>query len=42
MTKNTDKDAFYQQLQADVDAVHRHDLTIVMGDLNAKVGSDKM
>ena len=40
--EDTDKDAFYQQLQAEVDAVPRHDLAIVMGDLNAKVGSDNM
>ena len=40
--EDTDKDAFYQQLQAEVDAVPRHDLSIVMGDLNAKVGSDNM
>ena len=40
--ENTDKDVFYQQFQAEVDAEPRHDLTIVMGDLNAKVGSDNM
>ena len=39
---DTDKDAFYQQLQAEVDAVLRHYLTIVMGDLNGKIGSDNM
>ena len=38
--EDTDKDAFYQQLQAD--AIPRHDLTIVMGELNAKDGSDDM
>ena len=40
--EDTDKNAFYRQLQAEVDAVPRHDLTIVLGDLNAKVGSDNM
>ena len=40
--ENTDMDAFYQQLQAEVDVIPRHDLTVVMGDLNAKVGSDSM
>ena len=39
-SEDTDKDAFYQQLQAEIDAVPRNDLTIVMGDLNAKVGSN--
>ena len=38
--EDTDKDAFYQQLQAEVDTVPHHDLTIVMGDLNAKVSND--
>ena len=42
MTEDTDKNTFYQQLQAEVDAVPRHDLTIVMGYLNAKVGGDNM
>ena len=36
------KDAFHRQLQVEVDAVPRHDLTIVMGDLNAKVAIDNM
>ena len=40
--EDTDKDAFYQQLQAEVDTVPCHDLTIFMGDLNARVGSDNM
>ena len=34
------KDAFYEQLQAAVNTAPRHDLLIVMGDFNAKVGSD--
>ena len=42
MTEDADKDAFYQQLQAEVDAVPCHDLTIVMGDLNTKFGSDNV
>ena len=40
--EDTDKDAFYQQLRIEVDAVPRHDLTIVMGGLNAKDGSDNI
>jgi len=35
-----DKDAFYDMLQARVSLVPNHDLLLVMGDLNAKVGSD--
>ena len=33
-----DKEHFYEQLQAVVDGVPKHDILIVMGDLNAKVG----
>ena len=33
-----DKDNFYEQLQTVVDSVHKHDILLVMGDLNAKVG----
>ena len=33
-----DKDTFYKQLQTVVDSVHKHDILLVMGDLNAKVG----
>ena len=40
--EDTDKDAFYQQLQAEVGTALRHDLTIVMGDLDAKGGNDNM
>ena len=40
--EDTHKDAFHQQLQEEVDVIPRHDLTIVTGDLNAKVGSDNM
>ncbi|XP_072025119.1 craniofacial development protein 2-like [Amphiura filiformis] len=39
-TNEEDKDNFYEQLQAIVDSIHKHDVLIVMGDLNAKVGED--
>ena len=35
-----DKDNFYDQLQLVLDSVHKHDMLIIMGDLNAKVGED--
>ena len=35
-----EKDEFYNQLQAVVDKIPSRDLKIIMGDLNAKVGSD--
>ena len=35
-----DKDNFYDQLQLILESVHKHDMLIVMGDLNAKVGKD--
>ena len=34
------KDAFYDQLQTAVESVHAHDMLLILGDLNAKVGSD--
>jgi len=34
------KDAFYQQLQAVLDKNRNKDITVLMGDLNAKVGAD--
>ena len=34
------KDAFYDQLQTAVESVHAHDVLFILGDLNAKVGSD--
>ena len=34
------KDAFYDQLQADLDSIPHHEMKIVMGDLNAKAESD--
>ena len=36
--KDDGKDEFYDQLQATVDKCNRHDVIIVMADLNAKVG----
>ena len=35
-----DKDDFYNQLQTEIEKTPRHDLTILMGDLNAKVGNN--
>ena len=35
-----EKDYFYDQLQAIFDTCNRHDIVIVMGDLNANVGED--
>ena len=37
-----DKEAFYEQLQAALENVHRSDLLLVINDLNAKVGSDNV
>ena len=37
-----DKDEFYTQLQGVLLAVPKHDILLVMGDLNAKVGSDNI
>ena len=34
------KDEFYEQLQAEIENTPRHDMKIIMGDLNAKVGND--
>ena len=42
-TNNSDefiKDDFYEQVQAELDSIPGHDMKVVMGDLNAKVGSD--
>ncbi|XP_048759317.2 craniofacial development protein 2-like [Ostrea edulis] len=42
-TNDTDdekKDAFYQQLQAVLDKAGKKDMTILMGDFNAKIGAD--
>lgn len=35
-----EKEQFYQELQETLDGCNRNDITIIMGDLNAKVGSD--
>ena len=35
-----DKDTFYELLQKEIDATSLHDVLIVLGDANAKVGSD--
>jgi len=35
-----DKDAFYEQLQREIESTPKHDMLIIMGDANAKVGSD--
>ncbi|KAL9971331.1 hypothetical protein ACROYT_G023842 [Oculina patagonica] len=37
---DTTKDSFYAQLQAELEKLPRHDMLVIMGDLNAKVGSD--
>ena len=34
------KDTFYEQLQAELENTPRHEMKIMMGDLNAKVGND--
>ncbi len=39
-TDDVKKDDFYDQLRQVLDKVTRHDLLIVMGDLNAKVGNE--
>ena len=38
--EETEKDEFYAQLQGVLQTVPKHDVLLVMGDLNAKVGSD--
>ena len=35
-----DKDNFYNQLQTVLDRAHRRDITLLMGDMNAKVGEE--
>ena len=39
-TSGEDKDTFYELLQKEIDAESLHDLLIVLGDANAKVGSN--
>ena len=41
-SNDREKEAFYEQLQATLANVHRRDLLLVIGDLNAKVGSDNV
>ena len=41
-SNDRDKEAFYEQLQATLENAHCRDLLLVMGDLNAKVGSDNV
>ena len=41
-SNDRDKEAFYEQLQATFENVYCRDLLLVMGDLNAKVGSDNL
>ncbi|XP_048753558.2 craniofacial development protein 2-like [Ostrea edulis] len=36
------KDAFYEQLQNELDRTPQHDIKIIMGDMNVKVGSSNM
>ncbi|XP_048759375.2 craniofacial development protein 2-like [Ostrea edulis] len=36
------KDAFYEQIQNELDRTPQHDIKIIMGDMNAKVGSSNM
>ena len=37
---DTMKDSFYAQLQAELEKLPRHDMLVITGNLNAKVGSD--
>ena len=41
-SSDDDKDDFYNQLQTETEKTPRHDLVIVMGDLNAKVGDNNL
>ena len=34
------KEDWYEQLQAEIATVTQHDMLLVMGDINAKIGSD--
>ena len=36
------KDTFYEQLQSEIISTHSHDMLIVMGDLNTKVGNENI
>lgn len=37
--KEDKKDVYYEQLQMVIDKTPRHDTTLLIGDLNAKIGS---
>ena len=39
-TESTEKDTWYEQLQAVIDGVPRHDFLVLLGDFNAKVGRE--
>ena len=39
---DAEKDEFYAQLQGVLESVPKHDILLVMGDLNAKVGADNL
>ena len=41
-TEESIKDTFYEQLQAEIQQAPLHDLIVVMGDLNAKVGNNNI
>ena len=34
------KDNFYEQLQTATENVHKHDMVVITGDMNAKVGAN--
>jgi exonuclease III len=36
------KEQFYEELQRTQDRVPKHDLTIILGDINAKLGKEKV
>ena len=36
------KEQFYEELQRTKDKVPKHDITIIMGDMNAKLGKEKV
>ena len=38
--EDVSKEEFHEQLQREVEETARHDVLIVMGDLNAKIGQD--
>ena len=37
-----DKEQFYEHLQSVVDEVPKHDIVIILGDLNAKLGKEQV